>query len=432
MTFNIKDYAKSLRALYGPDTSQLEIQYKRYKSLVQRHLIRFGDSELQIISTPGRTELSGNHTDHNNGRVLAASINRDSIAVVSKNDTGRIILVSDGYDEPFDVDLNHLQIVEDEKGTTTALIKGIAYRFFELGYKTGGFNAHITSDVLPGSGLSSSASIEVLIGGIFNILFNNGDIPAETIAKIGQFSENMYFGKPCGLMDQMACAVGGIISIDFKVPANPLVNRVNFDFDAQQYSLLVVDTGGSHADLTADYAAVPAEMKSLAKIFGAEVLRDVSMDAYLDRITDLRKLVGDRAVLRGLHFLQENERVATQVAALESGNFQKFLKLVEDSGNSSLKWLQNIYSANNVKEQGVTLGLALTEKYIADIGAGACRVHGGGFAGTILVFLPRDRIRNFKELIEPIFGEAGIQELSIRSSGIVQITADLGFTVYQG
>ena len=422
MTFNIKDYENSLRALYGSDTSQLEIQYKRYKSLVQKHLLRFGDSEFQLISTPGRTELSGNHTDHNNGRVLAASINRDSIAAVSKNDTGRIILVSEGYDESFDVDLNHLQIVENEKGTTAALIRGIAYRFFELGYKIDGFNAHITSDVLPGSGLSSSASIEVLIGGIFNILFNNGDIPAETIAKIGQFSENIYFGKPCGLMDQMACAVGGIISIDFKDPANPLVNKIDFDFESQQYSLLVVDTGGSHADLTADYSAVPAEMKSLAKIFGVDVLRQVSMDAYLRKINDLRKQVGDRAVLRGLHFLQENERVATQVAALESGNFQEFLELVEDSGNSSFKWLQNIYSPNNVKEQGVTIGLALTEKYIADIGAGACRVHGGGFAGTILVFLPHDRIRKFKELIVPVFGEYSIQELRIRSSGTVQIT----------
>lgn len=412
---------KSIRVLYGNDTGMVKEQLKRYEKLADQFDAHFKTGELHFFSTPGRTEISGNHTDHNHGRVLAASINRDSIAVVSKNKTNRIVLYSEGYDEPFDVDLNQLQVVENEKGTTTALIRGIAYRFNELGYKIGGFNAHITSDVLPGSGLSSSASIEVLIGNIFNVLFNNGDIAAETIAKIGQFAENEYFGKPCGLMDQMACAVGGIISIDFKDPANPLVNKVDFNLDMQQYSLLVVDTGGSHADLTDDYASVPAEMQSVANFFGAEVLREVSMAAYLEKIPALREQAGDRAVLRGLHFLQENERVVTQVAALESGNFQKFLKLVEGSGNSSFKWLQNIYSPNNVKEQGVTLGLALTEKYIADIGQGACRVHGGGFAGTILVFLPNDRIRKFKEFIEPIFGEESIQELRIRSIGAVHL-----------
>lgn len=412
---------ESIRVLYGNDTGMVKEQLKRYEKLADQFGAHFKTGELHFFSTPGRTEISGNHTDHNHGRVLAASINRDSIAVASKSKENKIELFSEGYEEPFRVDLNHLKPIAEEKGTTAALIRGIASRLKQLGYHIGGFNACITSDVLPGSGLSSSASIEVLIGAIFNVLYNENQIPAETIAKIGQFAENKYFGKPCGLMDQMACAVGGIISIDFEDPANPLVNKVEFNLDMQQYSLLVVDTGGSHADLTDDYASVPAEMKAVAKFFGAEVLREISMDAYLEKIPDLRRQVGDRAVLRGLHFLRENERVAAQVAALESGNFQKFLELVKGSGNSSFKWLQNIYSPNNIKEQGVTLGLALTEKYIADIGQGACRVHGGGFAGTILVFLPNEAIQKFKEIIEPIFGEASIQELSIRPTGTVRI-----------
>lgn len=412
---------QNISFLYGNDTGRVKEQVKRYEKLADQFGAHFKTSELYFFSTPGRTELSGNHTDHNHGRVLAASINRDSIAAVSKSNEYRVELFSEGYDGPFRVDLNHLKAVAGEEGTTSALIRGIAARFRQLGYRVGGFNACITSDVLPGSGLSSSASIEVLIGTILNVLYNENQIPAEMIAKIGQFAENEYFGKPCGLMDQMACAVGGIISIDFKDPANPIVNKVDFDIDMQNYCLLVVDTGGSHADLTNDYASVPAEMKSVAKIFGAEVLREVSMDAYLEKIPDLRKMVGDRAVLRGLHFLQENERVSAQVAALESGNFQKFLELLKSSGNSSFKWLQNIYSPDNIKEQGVTLGLALTEKYIMDIGQAACRVHGGGFAGTIQVFLPNDAIQPYKKLIEPVFGETSIQELRIRSIGAVHL-----------
>lgn len=421
MTFDIRDYENTLKELYGSDSSQLEKQYKRNQKLIRQHLECFTENEIHIISTPGRTELSGNHTDHNNGRVLAASINLDSIAMVTKNNSGKVILHSEGYDKPFEVNLSHLQMVEHEKETTTALIRGIAARFSALGYQIAGFNAHINSDVLPGSGLSSSASIEVLVGSIFNILFNEGQISAETIAKIGQFAENEYFGKPCGLMDQMACAVGGIISIDFKDPENPLVNKVDFDFDSQHYSLLVVNTGGSHVDLTNDYASVPIDMKKVAKIFNKEVLRGVSTDAFMKKIPVIRKQLGDLAVLRGLHFFEENERVAAQVGALESGDFQKFLRLVNDSGDSSLKWLQNIYSPSDVKEQGMTLGLALAEKYIAEIGEGACRVHGGGFAGTMLVFLPNKAIPEFKELIEPIFGSSSIQELRIRSAGTVQI-----------
>ena len=423
MEYNINLFEKTFRKLYGNDAKKLEKQFARYESTVKNFFEYFETGDLHFFSTPGRTEIGGNHTDHNHGRVLAASINLDSIAVASKSNEQKIELFSEGYEEPFQVDLNYLEPVEAEKGTTAALIRGIAFRLKQLDYHIGGFNACITSDVLPGSGLSSSASIEVLIGTIFNALYNENHIQPESLAQIGQYAENVYFGKPCGLMDQMACAVGGIITIDFKDPQNPLVEKIDFDFDEQEYSLLVVDTGGNHADLTDDYASVPAEMKSVAQLFDADVLCEVSMVAYLGKMPYVRKQVGDRAVLRGLHFLWENDRVLGEVAALESRDFQRFLLLVEASGNSSFKWLQNIYTTKNVKEQGVTLALALTEKYIAEIGEGACRVHGGGFAGTIQVFMPDDAIQKYKELMEPICGKASIQVLKISSTGTIHLNS---------
>ena len=421
MNFNVADFDNSLEELYGSEPAILEKQKKRYRILKQKHLKRFGQQKLHLFSSPGRTELGGNHTDHNHGKVLAASVNLDSIAVATKNDQAGIILYSEGYEKPFEVNLNNLQIVEAEKGTTQALIRGIAARFTELGYKIGGFNASVTSDILPGSGLSSSASVEVLIGSIFNSLYNGDKIPPETIARIGQYAENKYFGKPCGLMDQIACAVGGVISIDFKDAQNPAVKKIDFDFGQFDYSLLIINTGGSHADLTSEYASIPSEMKTVAKIFGAKTLRAVFFTDFIRKIPDLRQRVGDRAILRALHFFQENKRVEQQVETLQSGNIGKFLNLVRESGNSSFKWLQNIYSTKNVTEQGVTLALALSEKYIDEIGAGACRVHGGGFAGTIQVFLPKNAIENFKERIIPVFGKNSIQELSIRAIGTVRI-----------
>ncbi len=421
MKINIRNYNNILKKIYGEDSGVLENQFNRYDNLIQKHRDLFGEKDLHIFSTPGRTELGGNHTDHNHGCVLAAAVNLDSIAAASKTMNNTVVIHSEGYDDKFQVDLKNIAVIENEKGSTSALIRGIAARFKELGYKTGGFDACLTSDVLPGSGLSSSASIEVLIGTIFNALYNDNQIQPEILAQIGQYAENVYFGKPCGLMDQIACATGGIISIDFKDPVNPLVTKIDFDFEKQQYRMLVVDTGGSHADLTGDYAAVPAEMKSAAIFFGAEVLREVPIETYLEKIPSLRKQAGDRAVLRGLHFLQENERVAAQAGALKSGDFQKFLELVKASGDSSFKWLQNIYSPANINEQGVTLGLALTEKYVRDTGRGACRVHGGGFAGTIQVFLPVDTIGKFKEIMGAVFGSNSIQELSIRSVGTVQV-----------
>ena len=425
MTFDIRLFENIFHKIYGEESETLNKQYDRYKSLLQDYENRFSENNLQLFSAPGRTEIGGNHTDHNHGRVLAASINLDTIAAAAKTNNNKVAIYSEGYDQPFIVALDKLDVKKEEEGTTNALIRGIADRFVTTGYNIGGFNACISSDVLVGSGLSSSASVEVLICTIFNAFYNEGKIPPETMAKVGQYAENVYFGKPCGLMDQMACAVVGIITIDLKEPKNPQVKKINIDFDKHQYSLIVVNTGGNHADLTDDYASVPVEMKSVANAFDTEVLRDIFIEDFLHKIPDLRNTVGDRAVLRTLHFLDENERVTDQVAALEAGDFQKFLCLIEASGNSSFKWLQNIYTTKNIKEQGVTMALALTEKYIADIGKGACRVHGGGFAGTIQVFLPNDHLNGYKKLMENVFGDRSVLVLKVRPCGTFHINFHL-------
>lgn len=413
----------SIGILYCGDELLIKKQIERFKKLSDKFLTKFKFTDIQYFSTPGRTELGGNHTDHNNGRVLAGSINLDSIAVVSKSMDNKVELFSEGYDLPFLVDLDYLEPVSSENGTTNALIRGVAAGLKKLGFKIEGFNAFISSDVFPGSGLSSSASIEVLIGSIFNALFNDNCISPEILARAGQFAENNYLGKPCGLMDQMACAVGGIIFIDFKDPVNPVFRKVKFDFDKENYKLLVLDTGGSHEDLTDDYSAIPSEMKSVAEYFDASVLREVSIKSFMENISCARNKSGDRAVLRAFHFLQEDKRVEEEVQALESGDFFKFLKLVNASGNSSFKWLQNIFSIKNIKEQGISLALALSEKYIDEIGEGACRVHGGGFAGTIQIFLPDISVGQYKNRMEKIFGENSVQVLNIRQFGTVHLNS---------
>ena len=407
--------------LYGKEDHVIEKQRIRYEHLVRKFYDYFTEGDVKLFSTPGRTEIGGNHTDHNHGRVLAASVDLDSIAAVAKSDDRWVIVYSEGYPDPFRVNLEELSPKKNEQGTTTGLIRGIAARLDEMGYTVGGFNACITSDVLVGSGLSSSASIEVLIGAIFNVFYNEGKVPEETIAKIGQYAENRYFNKPCGLMDQMTCAVGGIVSIDFKDPENPVVRKVDFDFSGQNYRLLVVDTGGSHADLTDDYASVPREMKYVAGLLGKKVCRDISYRELLDKIPEIRSRTGDRAVLRAFHFIEDNQRVVDQVAALEEGNFVRFLDLVNESGDSSYKWLQNCYSPKNVSEQGIPLALALTENYLRRIGEGACRVHGGGFAGTIQVFLPDKHLDAYVKLMESVFGKGSVRVLSIRPVGTIHI-----------
>ncbi len=421
MISDFRNFESIFSKIYSTDESVIEKQIKRYTKLLDNFRKQFTQEDIHIFSTPGRTEIGGNHTDHNLGRVLAASVNLDSVAAVALNDSNSVNLYSEGYNQPFIVDLENLGTNSAEMGTTSALIRGIAARFKELNHNFGGFDAYCISDVLPGSGLSSSASIEVLIGTIFNFMFNQGQISPQNIALISQYAENEYFGKPCGLMDQMACAVGGIVSIDFEDPLTPQVTKVNFDFSAHDYHLLVVDTGGSHADLTDEYAIIPEEMKSVAKLFDLEYCRGLSSDIFFSKIMELRTKVGDRAILRVLHFLGDNDRVVHQVNALEKDDFQQFLSLVNESGNSSFKWLQNVHSEKNTREQGVSLALALTEKYISEIKEGATRVHGGGFAGTIQAFLPGDAVTGYVNLIENVFGQGKVLVLNIRPQGTLYL-----------
>ncbi|MCK5457581.1 MAG: hypothetical protein KAI45_10690 [Melioribacteraceae bacterium] len=411
------EFEERLIKLYGNNSSVINYQKERYLKLVSKYEDLFGKNELIFISTPGRTELSGNHTDHNNGIVLAASINLDSVAACSVNSKNFVSIHSEGYDELIKVDLNLLNPQTNEEGATSSLVRGIASRFKDLEYQIGGFNAVITSDVLQGSGLSSSASIEVLIGTIFNALYNDFKIQAEVIAQIGQYSENVFFGKPCGLMDQMACAIGGIIKIDFADNANPQFEKIDFSFDEFGYQLLVVDCGEGHDNLTNEYASIPTEMKSVAKEFGKDVLRELDVASLNKNIKKLRETVGDRAVLRATHFFKENERVEKQYKALKTKNITEFLNLVNESGNSSFKYLQNIFPTSDPSNQPISLALSITEDFIYNIGSGTCRVHGGGFAGTIQVFIPKISIADYTETIESVFGKNSVKLLEIREFG---------------
>ena len=412
--------------LYGKDDRVVQEQIRRYVEIIKQYKNHFSSTPVHLFSTPGRTEIGGNHTDHNAGRVLAASINLDSIAAVTETHDNTIIIYSEGYADPFKVVLNDLEPKKEEEGTTTALIRGITARFKELGYNISGFNACISSNVMVGSGLSSSASIEVLIGTILNQLYNEGVVSKKEIALIGQYAENNYFNKPCGLMDQLTIAVGGIVSIDFRDSKKPIVTKVDFDINAQNYSLLVVDTGGTHADLTEDYASIPREMKSVARELGGIVCRDIALQNVIENVNSLRLKVGDRAILRTLHFLDDNQRVLEQVEALGKSDFKTFLNLVSESGNSSCKWLQNCFTTKNPAEQSITLALALTENYLKKCERrGACRVHGGGFAGTIQVFIPNESLDGYLKMVKNIFGEKSVEILSIRPVGSIHLNAEL-------
>jgi galactokinase len=428
MTANVAPLAQSLVELYGPGRATLARHVQRWQGLVDEHRRRFGESEVHLFSAPGRTEIGGNHTDHNHGKVLAAAIDLDSIAAAAPTSEERITVFSDGYPQPFVVTLDELAAIPAERGTTAALIRGIASRFRQVGYAIGGFRACVASDVPVGSGLSSSASIEMLIATVFNALYNGGRAEPKQIAGIGQYAENVYFGKPCGLMDQIVCAMGGIVSIDFNDPDSPLVERIDFDFTAAGYSLLVVNTGGNHADLTEEYASIPREMKSVAAQFGRQVCRQISEHELLSRLTDLRSSVGDRAILRALHFLHENHRVDLQAEALRKKDMQGFLRLVGESGSSSFRWLQNCFTPRAVTEQGIPLALALAEEFIRRY-EGACRVHGGGFAGTILVFLPRARVEEFRSLMESVFGSGCVKTLRVRPQGSIKIPGRCGMAL---
>jgi len=378
----------------------------------------FGGTPDRYFSAPGRTEIGGNHTDHQRGRVLAAAVNLDTRAAVRVNGSSTIRILSKGY-PMCQVDLDNLTPVESEINSTPALVRGVAARFTQLGCKVEGFDAYCESTVLPGSGLSSSAAYEVLIGTIVNGLFFDGKVSQPEIAQIGQYAENVFFGKPCGLMDQMASAVGNLVTIDFFDKDNPIIEPVAFDFASCGHALCIIDSGADHADLTDEYAAVPGEIKSVAAHFGKEVLTQIEEADFYAAIPALRKTCGDRAVMRAIHFYQENARVPQQVAALKSGDFDTFLKLVKQSGHSSYMYLQNVIPAGYKQHQDVAVSLALCEHYLN--GRGAYRVHGGGFAGTVQAFVPMDILEGFVAGIDAVLGEGACHVLSIRPQGGVEM-----------
>ena len=377
----------------------------------------FGSSPERYFSAPGRTEIGGNHTDHQRGRVLAAAVDLDTLAAVRRSGTSTIRILSEGYPMSV-VELDKLEPQEGEINSTPALIRGVAARFVQLGCKVEGFDAYCTSTVLPGSGLSSSAAYEVLIGTIINHLFFDGRVSQPEIAQIGQYAENVFFGKPCGLMDQTASAVGNLVSIDFFDKDKPVITPVDFDFSACGHALCIIDTRASHADLTDEYAAIPMEIKQVCAHFGCEVLTQIDEKDFYAAIPALRLECGDRAVLRCVHFYQDNARVPKQVAALEKGDFDAFLKLVSESGRSSWMYLQNVIPAGYKEHQDVAVSLALCEHYLQ--GRGAYRVHGGGFAGTVQAFVPFDLLPEFRAGIDAALGQGACHVLSIRPQGGVE------------
>jgi len=441
---NSNEAEKIFGGLYGE--YETEIQRKRYSQLALKMKSDFPKSELEntcgefrMFSSPGRTELAGNHTDHNRGKVLAASIQLDNAAIVRKRNDNVIFFRSAGFpdvkvkltDENGDCDF---QPKPEETGTTEAIIRGIAAEFYKRVGSAGGFSANAESTVLPGSGLSSSAALEVLIGKIFDSLYGENKLSPIEIAQIGQIAENKYFGKPCGLMDQAACATGGAAAIDFENTENPLVKKINFNPEAAGYSLCVVNTGGNHADLTSDYASIPSEMKAVAAFFGKSVLREINKETVLNSARKIRQELGDRALLRSIHYFNENERVNTMtliLQAIEKGKrkeeidsaFDVYLNLINESGDSSWQILQNVYSPNNPADQGITTALTLTRDFINHqcLQNGACRVHGGGFAGTIQVYIPADAMDEYREYMETIFGAGSVTPLRIRQTGAAEI-----------
>ncbi len=397
----------------------IAFQKERYAKLVSKFEEIFGSGrEVEVFSAPGRTEVGGNHTDHNHGCVLAASVNLDAVAVVGLNSENIVRVKSEGYKIDA-VDLKELGVMPAERGKSEALIRGVCAAFKNRGYNIGGFDAATVSDVLSGSGLSSSAAFEVLVGTILNHAYNGGKISAVEIAQIAQFAENEYFGKPCGLMDQMACSVGGFVMIDFNDPAAPIIEKLDFDFASSNHALCIVDTGGDHSDLTDEYAAVRGEMEAVAAKFGKSVLRDVDRAEFEKNISVIRDVAGDRAVLRAMHFYNENGRVAKQAAALKSGDFEAFKSLIIESGFSSYMYNQNVYTCKAPANQPVSLALAICQDVLS--GKGAWRVHGGGFAGTIQAFVPMECLDEFKSRICAVFGEKSCYVLNIRPEGGIKV-----------
>ena len=401
------------------DESCISYNRERYLMAIDRFTELFpNEKEIEIYSAPGRSEVCGNHTDHQNGMVLAAAINLDAIAVTAKSEDNRIYLVSGDFPME-EIDVTNLELCKEEQGTTTALIKGVLKNMLDRGFRIGGFRAYVTSDVLMGAGMSSSAAFESLIGTIISGLYNDMKIPSTVIAQVGQYAENVFFGKPCGLMDQMACSVGGMIFIDFKDKENPVVEEVKTDFEKAGLSLCIVDTKGSHADLTDDYAAVPEEMNRVARVFGKEHLREVPEAEFYASIKEVWEKTSGRCVLRAIHFYQEERRVREGASALRADDYSAFLKVIKSSGDSSAKYLQNIYSPKDVETQNVTVTLAVTESILGE--NGVSRVHGGGFAGTIQAFVKNEAVADYKEKVEMIFGKDSCHVLKIRPVGGIKV-----------
>lgn len=409
-------FDSALVRVYGE--KELDAQRQRYAELCSFYEDALGEGEnIRFFSAPGRTEVCGNHTDHNHGQVLAAAINLDAVACASKNDRGIIRVFSKGY--PGDtVDLNVLVPQENEKDKSVALVRGVAARFVQLGYKIGGFDAVTVNNVLKGSGMSSSASFEVLVGTILNYLYNDGKISPVEIAQIAQYAENVFFGKPCGLMDQMACSVGSFVEIDFADPEKPIITPVEFDFASCGHSLCIVDTRADHADLTDEYAAIRREMEAVAGFFGKKCLRDTPEEDVLANLGAIRDKLGERPLLRALHFYEDNRRVEKEAKALKDGDFERFKTLVIDSGNSSYMYNQNVFSVSS-PAQPVSLALAVSHRLLE--GKGAWRVHGGGFAGTIQAFVPNAMLEKYKNTMEGIFGKGACYVLSIRPFGGTEV-----------
>lgn len=411
------EFTAHLDRLYGH--AEQAAQLKRWQGLLAEAAGHLPAGEVGLFSAPGRTELGGNHTDHQRGCVLAAAVQLDTIAVAVPRADNLVQIWADGY-PAFVLDVSSVSPMPEEKSTSMGLVRGVADFFVQHGKRIGGFSAVVSSTVLRGSGLSSSAAFEVLMGGILSGFYHGGSIDPVFLARAGQFAENVHFGKPCGLMDQAASAVGGIIGIDFRDPANPVIKKVELDPEKTGHILAVVDTGGNHADLTDDYAGIPAEMRAVAKTLGGNELRDITPESLRAGLAGLRASVGDRAIQRALHFMAENQRAQDQLAAVASGDFPAFLKLVQESGLSSIMRLQNINPTHgDGSEQGIGLGLALAQDCLA--GEGAFRVHGGGFAGTIQAWVPLKRRESFVKLMETVFGQGRVCALRLRPDGVVRL-----------
>lgn len=405
---------EKLKAVYVTDYA-VELQKPRYIRLINEFIKLFGeDRDVIITSAPGRTEVCGNHTDHNNGKVLAASVNLDAVAVAAKNEEDVVRVKSDGHAMNM-VEISELLPDESEFGHSTAMVRGVVAKIEGLGYKIGGLDCVTTSDVIGGSGLSSSAAFEVLLGTTLSYLYNDGVISAVDIAKIAQYAENVFFGKPCGLLDQMASSVGTFVTIDFESTENPKIKKVDFDFSKSGHSLCIVDTGGNHSDLTDDYAAVRGEMESVAKALGKDVLREISFADFKQAVPSLLGRVSDRALLRAFHFYRENIRVEKAVSALESSNFDEFKKIINESGRSSYMYNQNVFTPKDPAEQKISLALCISEEVLGV--NGAYRVHGGGFAGTIQAFVPNELLQEYKTAMEDVFGKGSCHVLIIRPVG---------------